>query len=129
MKPFEALKCLPYPVGDVSGDPYVAFAIFSFKKFAALQDVKHLWSATQTLQRSTDQRPTIDQTLRSVVEDWRRKYAVIFDWNLDVDAFTSGAISPDEASRRIFGHLKEADYRDTLFNQTMMRPMLTTPAV
>jgi hypothetical protein len=60
-------------------------------ELAALQDVKRLWSATETLKRSTDHRPTIDQTLYGIVEDWRGKYAVLFDWDVDMDAFMGGA--------------------------------------
>lgn len=42
----------------------------------------------------------------------------------EVDAFTSGAIQPEEATRRIFRHLKEADYRESTFQDTVMRPVL-----
>ncbi len=60
-------------------------------ELAALQDIKRLWDATETLKRRTDHRPTADQILRSVVDDWRAKYAVLFDWDIDLDAFAGGA--------------------------------------
>jgi hypothetical protein len=64
-------------------------------EIAALQDVKHLWCATEMLKRATDHHPTIDQTLCSIVEDWRGKYASLFDWDVDVDAFMGDA--PEKA--------------------------------
>jgi hypothetical protein len=60
-------------------------------ELAALHDIKRLWNATETLKRSTDHRPSGDQILRGFIEDWRGKYAILFDWDVDLNTLAAGA--------------------------------------
>jgi|HubBroStandDraft_1064217.scaffolds.fasta_scaffold05118_6 hypothetical protein len=58
-------------------------------EIAALQDAWQLWSAGGAVEGSPARRAA-EQGLRDIVEDWRIKYAALFDLDISVDSVTSG---------------------------------------
>ena len=58
-------------------------------EIAALQDAWQLWSAGGAVEGSPA-RLAAEQGLRDIVEDWRIKYAALFDLDISVDSVTSG---------------------------------------
>lgn len=57
-------------------------------EWAALADIKGLWRTTATL-RSSGAYEDRQRILRGIVEDWRLKYAGLFDGDISIDAFAA----------------------------------------
>jgi len=61
----------------------------------ALADARELWNVTATLRRPAGgARPAFSATLDAIVEDWRSKYAAIFDGEIDVGGIPRADAAP-----------------------------------
>jgi hypothetical protein len=63
-------------------------------ELAALGDARRIWETTKNLLRSAERHKKVDGLLQEIVEDWRDKYAAIFDGDIDLDGILASAAEP-----------------------------------
>jgi hypothetical protein len=52
----------------------------------ALEDIRGLWSSTETLRSSTEAQSAFDSSMRHIRRDWRQTYGPLFDYDEELDA-------------------------------------------